>query len=175
MTDFIIVVAMNTDRMIGVLGELPWDIKSDRARFKELTRGHMVLMGRKTWDSLPDRVRPLPDRQNLVITRNPITAHQIESKGAKAFSSFEEAVNFVRTESSVFVIGGSEIYREAFPVANRMEITYVRMQTPTGDVTRFPPWNRRDWWNEEYNGVFKKHGPWDSHPTRYETLVRLGR
>lgn len=175
MAVFTIIAAMNYDRMIGVLGELPWNIKSDRKRFAKKTHGHTVIMGRKTWDSLPSKVRPLPHRQNVVITRNPEAAAQIEAAGAKAFSFFDEAIDFVRPESSVFVIGGSEIYRQALPIADRMEITYVLMKTPTGDVTRFPIWNREGWWKEEYNGVFEKHHPRDSHPTRYETLVRLGR
>ncbi len=100
-------------RVIGRDGDLPWHLPTDLARFKELTTGGTVVMGRKTWDSLPDRFRPLPGRRNVVVSRNGCDAPEV-------CRSVEEALR-----DDCFVIGGGEVYAQALPRADRVYATEV--------------------------------------------------
>jgi dihydrofolate reductase len=106
------------------------------ARFRELTTGHPVLMGRRTWDSLPGRFRPLPGRRNIVVTR------QVDwrADGAEREGSLEEALALVRGDPQVFVIGGAELYAAALPLADELLLTEVDADVE-GDTT-FPPYDR---------------------------------
>lgn len=113
-----------TTRALGKGGELLWRIPDDLKRFKELTMGHPVIMGRKTWESLPEKSRPLPGRTNIVVTRQ---AHYT-APGATVVGSLEAA----RAEAAraagadeIFVIGGGEIYREALPFVDRLYLTLI--------------------------------------------------
>ena len=106
------------------------------ARFRELTTGHAVVMGRKTWDSLPDRFRPLPDRRNVVATRNSKWA----AEGAERAPSLEVALTMLTDEERVFVIGGAEIYAAALPLADELLLTEIEVEVE-GD-TLFPEWDR---------------------------------
>ena len=104
-------------------------------RFRELTMGHPVVMGRRTWESLPDRFRPLPGRRNIVVTRNP----DWSAEGADRAGSIEEALALLETEPKVFVIGGGEIYAAALPFADELLLTEIDAEVE-GDTT-FPTWN----------------------------------
>jgi dihydrofolate reductase len=134
------------DGVIGEGGGIPWHLPEDLAHFRELTAGSTVVMGRKTWDSLPARFRPLPGRRNVVVTRQA----DWSAEGAETAGSLGQALG-MRTpgdprsdgredaaggRQSVWVIGGGEIYRQALEFADRLEITEVDLQA-SGD-TRAP-------------------------------------
>lgn len=108
----------------GVIGKdnvLPWHLPEDMARFKSLTQGCPVVMGRKTWDSLPPRFRPLPGRTNIVITRQA----DWHAEGAVRAASLQEALQHASAGQTVWVIGGAQVYAEAQPLADRIELTEI--------------------------------------------------
>jgi dihydrofolate reductase len=119
-----LVVAAADNGVIGRDGAIPWRLPEDLKRFKALTLGHTVVMGRKTWDSLPPKNRPLPGRRNIVVTRD--TAWQAE--GAERMT-----LDAALAGGDVFVIGGAEIYHAVLPRADRIELTEVHGQI-TGDA-----------------------------------------
>lgn len=133
------VVAVARNGVIGRKGSLPWRISSDLKRFKEITMGKPVIMGRKTWESLPRR--PLPGRLNIVITRDPL----YRAEGASVVASVDEALARARETQSeeICVIGGSDIFRLMLPVADRLYLTQVDLE-PEGDVF-FPPLDEKAW------------------------------
>jgi dihydrofolate reductase len=100
--------------------------------------GHAVVMGRKTWDSLPDRFRPLPGRRNVVVTRNP----EWSADDAERTASLEAALELLHDEERVFVIGGAQIYAAALPLADELLLTEIDLAVE-GD-TLFPPWDRAE-------------------------------
>ena len=111
----------------GVIGRdntLPWHLPEDLAHFRQLTLGCPVLMGRKTWDSLPPRFRPLPGRLNLVLTRQA----DWQAEGATRVDSLEQALAQCPAGQDLWVIGGAEVYALALPRADRLEITEVHLQ-----------------------------------------------
>ncbi len=112
----VLVVAAACNGVIGKDGAIPWRLPEDMKRFKALTLGHAVVMGRKTWDSLPPKNRPLPGRRNLVVTRDT----NWRAEGAERVR-LDDAL-----KGDVFVIGGAEIYRAALPRADRIELTEVQ-------------------------------------------------
>lgn len=134
-----LVVAAAENGVIGRDGGIPWRIRDDLRRFKRLTIGHTVIMGRKTWESLPKR--PLVDRVNVVVTRQ----RDYAAPGAVVAASLEDALDATRArgESDAFVVGGGEIYRLALPVADRVELTVVHADVD-GDAT-FPPLDPAEW------------------------------
>ncbi len=117
MSEIVLVVAIADNGVIGQDGAIPWHISEDMKRFKALTLGHTVVMGRKTWDSLPKK--PLPGRVNVVVTRQ----KGWQAQGAISASSLGQAT--VGTSGAVMVIGGAEIYERALPLATRIELTEV--------------------------------------------------
>ena len=131
-----IIVAVAQNGMIGCENRLIWHISEDLKRFKAITSGHPVVMGRKTWESLG---RALPGRTNVVITRNA----EYEAVGATVVGSLEEAIGLFPTEEEVFVIGGGEIYRQAMGLAERFYLTVVHHDY-AGD-TFYPEWDRSQW------------------------------
>jgi len=131
-----IVAAVARNGVIGREGGIPWHIPEDMARFRALTTGHPVLMGRKTWDSLPDRFRPLPGRRNVVVTRNPVWT----ADGAERAASLDTALELLDDPETVFVIGGASLYDQALPLADDLELTEVDLE-PEGDAF-FPAWDR---------------------------------
>jgi dihydrofolate reductase len=131
-----LVAAVAREGVIGRDGGIPWRIPEDMAHFKELTTGHAVVMGRRTWDSLPDRYRPLPGRRNVVVTRNAAW----RAEGAERAGSLEAALALLDDDERVFVIGGAEIYAEALPLADEMFLTEIGDDV-AGD-TFFPDWDR---------------------------------
>jgi dihydrofolate reductase len=134
-----LVAAVARGGVIGHDGGIPWRLPEDVAHFKELTTGHAVVMGRKTWDSLPERFRPLPGRRNVVVTRD----SGWRAEGAERAASVEDALALLESQPEVFVIGGGEIYAAAFPYADALALTEVDADA-LGD-TRFPDWDRRAW------------------------------
>jgi len=117
MSEIVLVVAIADNGVIGKDGAIPWHISEDMKRFKALTMGHTVVMGRKTWDSLPKK--PLPGRINVVVTRQ----KDWQAEGAVTASSLGQATS--GTSGTVMVIGGAELYERALPLASRIELTEV--------------------------------------------------
>ncbi len=136
--EVILIAALTRHGVIGREGALPWHLPQDLAHFRELTRGHAVVMGRKTWDSLPARFRPLPGRRNVVITRQP----HWEAAGAHRAGSLDEALQAVGDAHKVFVIGGAQIYAQALDRADTLELTLIDRDI-SGDAC-FPPWSAQD-------------------------------
>ncbi len=132
------VVAMGRDGSIGRHGGIPWRIREDLKHFKELTMGHPVIMGRKTWESLPRR--PLPGRRNIVVTRNA----EYEAMGAETASSVEEAISMCPPSEVPVIIGGEQIYRQALPYCTLLHVTAVDLEVPDADAF-FPEICDADW------------------------------
>lgn len=132
-----LIVAVAEDRAIGDKGNLLWHLSSDLKRFKAITTGHTIIMGRKTYDSLPNGA--LPNRRNIVVSR------QLKSlKDAEVYSDIDEALKATSDEDIVYIIGGGEIYKETFPRADELHITLVHKSYPEAE-TRFPEWKLTDW------------------------------
>jgi dihydrofolate reductase len=123
--EIVLIVARVQNGVIGIDGRLPWKISADLRRFKQLTLGHPMIMGRKTFDSLPGL---LPDRRHIVLTRDP----DWQDDGAEVAASVDEALRLANAPH-VSVIGGAEIYRLFLPLADRVELTEVRL-SPDGDT-----------------------------------------
>ena len=107
--------------VIGHEGRLPWHLPEDLAHFKALTSGRPVIMGRKTWDSLPAKFKPLPNRSNVVITRQPGWT----ASGATVASNLQHALDICSAAEEVWVIGGAQIYAQSEPLAQRIEVTEI--------------------------------------------------
>lgn len=120
--------------VIGAEGVLPWHVPEDLAHFKEVTLGAPVVMGRKTWDSLPERFRPLPDRENVVITRQ----HGWAAEGARRAATVVEALRGLDT---AWIIGGADIFRQLVQDADRLEVTELDLDI---DGDAFAP-SREGW------------------------------
>lgn len=131
-----LIAAVAANGVIGVNNALPWRIPDDLRRFRRLTAGHAVIMGRKTWESL---ARALPDRQNIVVTRQ----RGFAAAGAEVAESFDAALALVRLPGPAFCIGGGELYRDALPRATVLYLTEIERDF-AGDA-RFPPFPRGDW------------------------------
>ena len=116
-----LIFARASNGVIGKDGGLPWHLPEDMAHFKRTTNGHPVIMGRKTWDSLPPKFRPLPGRTNIVVTRQP----HWQSPGALRAASLREALALCPAGSEAWVIGGAEIYREAVALADTAVVTEI--------------------------------------------------
>jgi dihydrofolate reductase len=120
-----LVWAQSVSGVIGRDGGIPWRLPEDQVRFKEITSGHTVVMGRLTWESLPPSVRPLPDRRNVVLTRQ--TDYMAD--GAEVASRLQEAL----ADGDTWVIGGEQIYALALPTATRCEVTEVEIDVRRQD------------------------------------------
>ncbi len=131
-----LIAAVARNGVIGRNGAIPWRIPGDLPRFKRITVGHPVIMGRRTWESLG---RPLPGRRNIVISRTPGFA----PAGAEVYRTLGEALAACSHAAEVFVIGGTEAYREALGVADRLLLTEIDADIQ-GDAC-FPPFDRNAW------------------------------
>ena len=141
-----IIVAMGKDGSIGKDGDLIWKIPADLQRFKALTTGHPVIMGRKTWESLPKR--PLPNRRNIVLTRQP----DFNPEGGEVVNSIEKALDMVGNEET-FIIGGAEIYNSFLPFTDEIYLTLVNAGCENADA--FLKLNlEEDWEKVEESGKF---------------------
>ncbi len=167
-----IVVAMARNRVIGNKGELPWHLPTDLKHFKELTTGHSVIMGRKTFESILKRLgKPLPDRQNIVLTEN--RGYTAPAPGCNVVHSFREAyylaTNLTAHKEEIFVIGGEKIYRLALPQAERIYLTLVEAR-PEGDVL-FPEINLQKW--PMISAQHHESDEKNKYPFTFMTLERL--
>ncbi len=138
--DIAMIAAVGPNLELGVNGDLVWHISADLKNFKKITSGHPVIMGRKTWESLPKR--PLPGRKNIVLSRTINSA-----EGATVVSSIEEAIRACSGEATPFIIGGAEIYSKFLPLATELFITNVDAVVPPGVDAWFPEY--RDGWSVE--------------------------
>jgi dihydrofolate reductase len=165
--EIVLIVAVADNGVIGAGNAIPWRLKSDQQRLKQMTIGKPVVMGRKTFLSLR---RPLPGRTNIVVTRDAT----FRKDGAQVTTSLKEALAIARGDAlrrsvaEIAVIGGAEIYAACMEVADRLEITEVHA-TPEGD-TRFPAIDRAQW--QEVAREPHPAGPDDSAPFTYVTYRR---
>ncbi len=133
-----LIAAVARNGVIGIDNRLPWHLPADLKRFKALTTGHAVIMGRKTWQSLPEKFRPLPGRQNIVVTRN----GDFRAEGATVVTSLPAAVAAAQS-GEAFVIGGAELYSAALALADRLQLTEIDAAFD-GD-THFPAIDPHQW------------------------------
>ena len=157
-----VILAAATNGVIGLGGQLPWRLRTDVRRFKRLTVGHHVVMGRRTWEEIG--CRPLPGRKCIVLTRRP----DFEAPGAAAFSSLDEALAAAREvrEEEVFVIGGAGLFQTAFRFADRVYLTRVLAEVEGDTAVDLGP--LQGWRIDRSEDV--PAGPDDDHPTRFEIL-----
>lgn len=133
------VVAMDENRLIGRDNDLPWRLPDDMSWFRRQTIGKPCIMGRKTYDSLPGRFRPLPGRLNIVVTRN----RQYEAPGAIVVHSVEDALMAAGDVEEIIIVGGADLFRRLFPVVDRLYLTRVH-GVVEGDVY-FPEFDPAHW------------------------------
>jgi dihydrofolate reductase len=160
-----IIVAVAENGVIGREGKLPWHLSDDLRRFRELTMGHTIVMGRRTWESIG---RPLPGRRTIVVSRHP--AYRVDADDVAVAASLDDALQMAEAvgDDNVFIVGGAELYREAIPLADRLYITRVHA-TVDGDRS-FPPFDPSRWRlvaTEEHAA-----GPRNDYPFRFEAYER---
>jgi len=158
-----IIAAMTPQHLIGINNQLPWHLPADLQRFKALTLGKPVIMGRKTFESIG---RPLSERTNIIITRN---VHYKKAH-CQIVHSLQQAIAAAGHVSEIMIIGGAEIFQQALPLAERMYLTYVSNVKLDGD-TFFPRWNSEEW-QEVYR---EEHHPDENnkYPFTFVTLERI--
>lgn len=158
-----IIVAQASNRAIGKDNDLLWHLPSDLKRFKALTTGHTILMGRKTFESLPKGA--LPNRRNVVISRS---VTRID--GAEVYPSLEQALSALSAQEEVFVIGGGEIYAQTLPLAQRLYLTEVHASYPEAH-TFFPAIALEEW--QEQERIEQEQDEKHAHSYTYRLLTRL--
>ena len=158
-----LIAAVAENGVIGKDNWMPWHIKSEFQYFKNTTMGRPIVMGRKSFEALG---KPLPGRQNIVVTRS----RHFAAAGAEVAHSLDEALARVRLPAPAFCIGGAELYREALPRADALYVTEIARDVP-GD-TFFPPFDRREW-REAAREKHPPDGP-DALPFDFVTYVRRG-
>jgi dihydrofolate reductase len=163
----VLVAAIADNGVIGDDNRLIWRLKTDMKRFRRMTTGCPILMGRKTWLSIG---KPLPGRETLVLTRDPDFA----AEGVHVAHSLDAAIALARRlgsamgAHSIIIGGGTEIYAQALPLADRLELTFVHA-APDGDAS-FPPWPKADF--VETAREEHPRGPDDEHPFSFATFRR---
>lgn len=133
-----LIVAMSQNNAIGDKNKLLWNLKEDLRRFKEITTGHPIIMGRKTYESIG---KPLPNRKNIIITRS-----DINIDGCIVVHSIEEAINMFPNDEEIFIIGGAEIYKQTIGKVDKMYLTVI-LEDYEGDA--FFPYINFNMWNIE--------------------------
>ncbi|HEY9396857.1 MAG TPA: dihydrofolate reductase [Burkholderiales bacterium] len=154
-----LLVAVADNGVIGRDNQLPWHLPADLKRFKRLSVGKPIVMGRKTWDSLG---RPLPDRRNIVVTRNP----DFQAPGAEVVTSLDDAIKRAGDAEEIVVIGGGEIFKLSLPIADRIYYTHVRANVE-GDAY-FPDID----WNQ-WQAVYRETGQGGDLPFEYVDYNRV--
>lgn len=165
MPSIVVVAAVARNRVIGSAGDLPWRLPADMRRFKAITLGKPMVMGRKTFDSIG---RPLPGRRTIVVTRDPAWA----AEGVETAPSLEAALALAGTgdPEEIVIAGGGEIYAQALPLADRMRLTWVEAE-PEGDAM-FPAFDAADW----QETARERHPAEDGRPAfDFVDYVRAGR
>ncbi len=133
-----IIAAIAENRAIGINNDLPWKLPNDMKRFRELTTGHTVIMGRKTFESLPNGA--LPNRTNIVVTRN----NTVTFENCILFDNLQDAIKKHNTQEEIFVIGGASIYDQVINLADKLYISLVRHSFENAN-TFFPEINKNEW------------------------------
>ena len=131
-----LIVAMASNRAIGLNNQMPWHVSADLKKFKKITMGAPILMGRKTYESIG---RPLPGRTNIIISRNP----EYRQPGCQVFNDIEQALESCRDSDEIFVIGGSDFYKSMLPVADTLYLTQIHRVFPCD--TFFPELDAAQW------------------------------
>jgi dihydrofolate reductase len=136
-----LIAAVSKNRVIGKDNDLPWHLPDDMKYFMQTTKGHHVIMGRRNYDSLPEKFRPLPNRTNIVVTRQ----KDFKADRCTVVHSIEDAIALAKknNEQEVFIIGGAEIYKLGFPIAQRLYLTEIDAEIE-GD-TFFPEFKKQNW------------------------------
>ena len=155
-----LIVAMGKNRAIGLDGRMPWHLPAELQHFKKTTMGKAIVMGRKTWQAIG---RPLPGRQNIVVSRNP----DFHAEGVDLAASLEDAVNTSESDE-VMVIGGGQLYALALPLAQRMVLTLIDIE-PEAD-TWFPEWDKKEW-----SQTSEEHYPVDDNNKLAYRIIELNR
>lgn len=139
--DISLIAAVSRNKVIGRNNDLPWHLPDDMKFFMQTTSGHHVIMGRKNYDSLPQKFRPLPNRVNIVVTRQ----KDFKAPGCTVVNSINEGITIAKeaNESELFIIGGAEIYKAALPNATYLYLTEIRADID-GD-TYFPDFDQTEW------------------------------
>lgn len=161
--DISIIVAIAENNVIGDNNQLIWHIPGDLKRFKALTMGHHIIMGRKTWESIG---RALPGRISIVVSRNP----NYLADGAIVVTSLEDALAKAQLDNEVFIIGGAQIYEQALPLANKLYLTQVH-KAFEGDVS-FPNIDKNLW--KQVSSEKGKPTETDGLEYSYIDLFRIG-
>lgn len=158
-----IIAALSNNRVIGINNDLPWHLPDDMKFFKQKTEGHMVVMGRKNYESIPTKFRPLPNRVNVILTRN--SAYQAE--GCQVFSSLHESIEFARNnnETELFIIGGGQVYQDAIDKADILYLTQIDATIEGGQV--FFPNLGAEWEETERN----HHAADDRHKYAFDFVT----
>ncbi len=158
-----LIVAIDEDMGIGKDGRLPWHLRADLQRFKRLTMGHHLVMGRKTYQSIG---KPLPGRKNIILSRDPA----FQAPGCLVLPSLQEALDLARqgSEDELFIIGGGQIYAQALPLADRIYLT--RVHTRAGCDITFPPFDPAEWAESR-----RSEHPADEHNDHPSTFTLLRR
>jgi dihydrofolate reductase len=160
MTRLVLIAGVARNGAIGRGNALLWRLPEDLKHFRRATLGHPVVMGRRTWDSLPAQFRPLPGRRNLVVTRNA----RWQADGAERAGSLDEALQRVAGAPQAFVIGGGELYALALARADELLLTEIDADFPDADIF-FPAWDRAQW-----REVARQRGGADA-PWRYDFVT----
>ncbi|MDN4164962.1 dihydrofolate reductase [Cytophagales bacterium LB-30] len=158
-----LIAAHTQNRVIGRNNDLPWRLPDDMKYFMETTQGHFVVMGRKNYESIPPKFRPLPNRTNLVLT------HQkgYQAEGCTVLHSLEECMALAKKsgEKELFIIGGAEIYKQSLPSAQRLYLTEI--QTELEGDTHFPSFSPSEW-----KEISRQHHPADArHAYAFDFVV----
>ena len=157
-----IICALAQNGAIGYQNELIYHLRADLQRFKALTTGHTIIMGRRTFESLPKGA--LPNRRNIVLSRN----EEREFPGAERFSNLKEALAACQKDEEIFIIGGASVYQESYPFAHRLYLTHIEATPEKADVF-FPEFNTNDW---EITGT-EPHDVDDKHPVPFRFVNYL--
>ena len=157
-----LIAAAGENNELGLNGDLPWHLPDDFKRFKALTSGHKIIMGRKTMETFP---KPLPNREHLVITRDKNYSPKFE---CKLFHSLTDAIEYAKDDAQSFVIGGGEIYSLAMPFATHIELTRVHAQFEAD--TYFPEIDDKHW--QLVNEVIHPKDERHDHSFTYQTFKR---
>lgn len=158
-----LIAALSENRVIGKNNDLPWRLPDDMKYFMETTSEHYVIMGRKNYQSLPEKFRPLPNRTNIVITRSP----GFSAPGCQVVHTLTDALEIARkaNQTEVFIIGGAEIYTLSLPHAHRLYLTEIKAEV-AGDIY-FPNVNLTEW-----KELSRRHHSVDAkHPFAFDFVI----
>jgi dihydrofolate reductase len=155
-----LIAAMGKNRAIGLAGRMPWHLPAELQHFKQATMGKAIVMGRKTWQAIG---RPLPGRQNIVVSRNP----DFQAEGVELAGSLEDAVRISESDE-VMVIGGGQLYALGLPLAQRMILTLIDIESEAD--TWFPEWDEQQW-----SQISEKHFPIDGNNKLAYRIIEFSR